>query len=190
MLGTILEEKSLPAASEKILTEEKQQQSSVVRPAFNASTPLGKFSTQAQICSPTFTNISAIKKKDDQPRDVRRMLAAPEDFDESFISLSKINNISSSSSGKSRESIDKADPVETRRPTEKLLETNFSWKNEQDKDKESSNLKQVFSLYIWQNYVPSFQLIIKVKVLKKWLWEKKDIKCKEQGQQLNYTTLL
>merc|ERR1711884_719242 len=28
-------------------------------PVFNASTPLAKFSTQAQICSPTFTNISA-----------------------------------------------------------------------------------------------------------------------------------
>ena len=145
---TILEEKSIPAAPEKILNEEKQHQRSPERPAFNASTPLGKFSTQAQICSPTFTNISAIKKKDDQPRDVRRMLAAPEDFDESFISLSKINNISSSSSGKSKESIDKAEAVESReRPPgpapEKLIINNIS-----SKDKESSNLKQVFSLYI------------------------------------------
>ena len=148
VLDTILEEKSIPGAPEKILNEEKQQQSSPERPTFNASTPLGKFSTQAQICSPTFTNISAIKKKDDQPRDVRRMLAAPEDFDESFISLSKINNLSScSTSGKSRESIDKAESVETGdRPgpaTDKLTVNNIS-----SKDKESSNLKQVFSLYI------------------------------------------
>ena len=145
MLGTILEEKSLPVASEKILTEEKKQQSSVVRPAFNASTPLGKFSTQAQICSPTFTNISAIKKKDEQPRDVRRMLAAPEDFDESFISLSKINNLSSSPSGKSRESTDKVDAVES---GERLGPAREQLKNEQVKDNESSNLKQVFSLNI------------------------------------------
>ena len=140
-------------APEKILKEEKQQQqSSLVRPVFNASTPLGKLSTQAEICSPTFTNISAIKKKDDQPtREVRRMLAAPEDFEESFISLSKIANISSSSSGKSRESIEKVDAVEPgERPvaataTEK---SNISSKTEQFKDKESSNLKQVFSLNI------------------------------------------
>ena len=149
----ILEEKSIPVSPQKILTEEKQQQSSLVRPTFNASTPLGKFSTtQAQICSPTFTNISAIKKKDDpQPRDVRRMLATPEDFDESFISLSKINNISASaSSGKSRESLDKVDPVESGGAAEKLLanNSNISSKTEPDKDKESSNLKQVFSLYI------------------------------------------
>lgn len=131
-------------AAEKI-QEEKQQQSCLIRPVFNASTPLGKFSTQAQICSPTFTNISAIKKKDEQPRDVRRMLAAPEDFDESFISLSKINNLSSSPSGKSRESTDKVDAVES---GERLGPAREQLKNEQVKDNESSNLKQVFSLNI------------------------------------------
>lgn len=84
------------------------------------------------------------------------MLAAPEDFDESFISLSKINNISSSSSsGKSRESMDKLEPEEPgERPgpaREKLIVTDISSKNEQVRDKESSNLKQVFSLNIRQN---------------------------------------
>ena len=84
------------------------------------------------------------------------MLAAPEDFDESFISLSKINNISSSSSsGKSRESMDKVGPEEPgERPgpaREKLIVTDISSKNEQVRDKESSNLKQVFSLNVRQN---------------------------------------
>ena len=65
------------------------------------------------------------------------MLAAPEDFDESFISLSKINNISSSS---------KLEAVEPE--TDKLIVNDISSKNEELKDKESSNLKQVFSLYI------------------------------------------
>ena len=125
------------------MSEEKQGQSSLVRPAFNASTPLGKVSTRAEICSPTFTNISAIKKKDDQPRDVRRMLAAPEDFDESFISLSKINNISSSSKLEAVEPGDRPGPA-----TDKLIVHDISSKNEELKDKESSNLKQVFSLYI------------------------------------------
>ena len=141
-----MEGKPILAAAEKILREEnEQQQRSLVRPTFNASTPLGKLSTQAQICSPTFTNISAIKKKDDPPRDVRRMLAAPEDFDESFISLSKINNLSSSPSGKSRESTDKVDAVES---GERLGPAREQLKNEQVKDNESSNLKQVFSLNI------------------------------------------
>ena len=140
-----MEGKPILAAAEKILREEnEQQQRSLVRPTFNASTPLGKLSTQAQICSPTFTNISAIKKKDDPPRDVRRMLAAPEDFDESFISLSKIKNISSSSSGKSSQSISKVDAGERSEPArEKLIVNNISLK-----DNESSNLKQVFLLYI------------------------------------------
>ena len=73
------------------------------------------------------------------------MLAAPEDFDESFISLSKINNLSSSPSGKSRESTDKVDAVES---GERLGPAREQLKNEQVKDNESSNLKQVFSLNI------------------------------------------
>ena len=50
-------------------------------PAFNSSTPVSKPpASSAQIFSPNFTNISAIKKKEEKrdTRDVRRMLATPE----------------------------------------------------------------------------------------------------------------
>ena len=138
-------------------------------PVFNASTPLAKFSTQAQICSPTFTNISAIKKKEEPPKDLRRMLAAPEDFDESFISLSKINNVSSNSEespvtapavpeprDKSRESLVTvtAPPLpETRdEPNiEKSITDNINKENGDVKvasDKESSDLKQVIQHFL------------------------------------------
>ena len=52
------------------------------RPCFDASTPVSKLPDHHhQICSPTFTNISAIKKKNEHvtnKKDVRRMLATPE----------------------------------------------------------------------------------------------------------------
>ena len=57
----------------------KSQQSAA--PTFNSSTPVSKLpASSAQIFSPNFTNISAIKKKEEKrdPRDVRRMLATPE----------------------------------------------------------------------------------------------------------------
>ena len=57
----------------------KSQQSAA--PTFNSSTPVTKLpASSAQIFSPNFTNISAIKKKEEKrdPRDVRRMLATPE----------------------------------------------------------------------------------------------------------------
>ena len=50
-------------------------------PTFNSSTPVSKPpASSAQIFSPNFTNISAIKKKEEKrdTRDVRRMLATPE----------------------------------------------------------------------------------------------------------------
>lgn len=59
--------------------EEASQQGrgSALKLAPNASTPVSKDPSHAQICSPTFTNISAIKRKE-EVRDVRRMLATPE----------------------------------------------------------------------------------------------------------------
>ena len=57
----------------------KSQQSAA--PTFNSSTPVTKLpASSAQVFSPNFTNISAIKKKEEKrdPRDVRRMLATPE----------------------------------------------------------------------------------------------------------------
>ena len=76
-----------PKYSPKVLrnTDERQRTDceGVARPSFNASTPLSKFPEHLQICSPNFTNISAIKKKDEAKdpkdvKDVRRMLATPE----------------------------------------------------------------------------------------------------------------
>jgi len=81
------------SAATQIKEEVKLQQNSVIKPSFNASTPVSKYPTPAQhvALSPNFTNISAIKKKE-EVKDVRRMLATPEDLDESYVSLSKINN--------------------------------------------------------------------------------------------------
>jgi len=91
-------EPTRPAVTQ-IKEEVKLQQNSVIKPSFNASTPLSKYPTPAQqaALSPNFTNISAIKKKE-EVKDVRRMLATPEDLDESYVSLSKINNDSSKDS--------------------------------------------------------------------------------------------
>jgi len=91
-------EPTRPAVTQ-IKEEVKLQQNSVTKPSFNASTPLSKYPTPAQqaALSPNFTNISAIKKKE-EVKDVRRMLATPEDLDESYVSLSKINNDSSKDS--------------------------------------------------------------------------------------------
>ena len=73
-----LVEEETPARAKE---EAKQQgRSSALRApkSFNASTPVSKdASHHAQICSPNFTNISAIKKKE-EVKDVRRMLATPE----------------------------------------------------------------------------------------------------------------
>ena len=57
--------------------EASQQGRSSALKAPSASTPVSKDPSHAQICSPTFTNISAIKRKE-EVRDVRRMLATPE----------------------------------------------------------------------------------------------------------------
>jgi len=101
-----LVEEETPARAKE---EAKQQGRSAALRApksFNASTPVSKDpSHHAQICSPNFTNISAIKKKE-EVKDVRRMLATPEDLDESYISLSKINHVSSSTNS-SKESPEK-----------------------------------------------------------------------------------
>lgn len=56
--------------------EASKQRSSAVN-APSASTPVSKDPSHAQICSPNFTNISAIKRKE-EVKDVRRMLATPE----------------------------------------------------------------------------------------------------------------
>ena len=64
----------------EVLAEAPQSQQSAA-PAFNSSTPVSKPpASSAQIFSPNFTNISAIKKKEEKrdTRDVRRMLATPE----------------------------------------------------------------------------------------------------------------
>ena len=67
------------SAATQIKEEVKLQQNSVIKPSFNASTPVSKYPTPAQhvALSPNFTNISAIKKKE-EVKDVRRMLATPE----------------------------------------------------------------------------------------------------------------
>ena len=64
----------------EVLVEAPKAQQSAA-PAFNSSTPMSKLpASSAQIFSPNFTNISAIKKKEEKrdTRDVRRMLATPE----------------------------------------------------------------------------------------------------------------
>ena len=64
------------------ISRNTDQKQSHERPCFDASTPVSKLPDHHhQICSPTFTNISAIKKKDEHvtnKKDVRRMLATPE----------------------------------------------------------------------------------------------------------------
>ena len=56
--------------------EASKQRSSALKPPMgrSASTPVSKDPSHAQICSPNFTNISAIKRKE-EVKDVRRMLA-------------------------------------------------------------------------------------------------------------------
>ena len=130
--------------------------------SFNASTPVSKDpSHHAQICSPNFTNISAIKKKE-EVKDVRRMLATPEgntadifgfnlnltfmplDLDESYISLSKINHVSSSTNS-SKESPEK--PRDNEGPQNDNLTFTKKEKNDEDsqikQSRENQELKQV-----------------------------------------------
>jgi len=103
-IKAVVEESKLASTPPATKEDSKRQQSSAIKqPSFNASTPVTKppvSSAHNQLFSPpNFTNISAIKKKE-EVRDVRRMLATPEDLDESYISLSKINPASLSNSSK------------------------------------------------------------------------------------------
>ena len=77
-----MEESKLASTPPATKEDSKRQQSSAIKqPSFNASTPVTKppvSSAHNQLFSPpNFTNISAIKKKE-EVRDVRRMLATPE----------------------------------------------------------------------------------------------------------------
>ena len=80
-IKAVVEESKLGVTPKASKEDSKHQQNSAIKqPSFNASTPVTKppASAHNQIFSPpNFTNISAIKKKE-EVRDVRRMLATPE----------------------------------------------------------------------------------------------------------------
>ena len=73
-----MEEETPTRAKEEAKQQGRSSALKAPSKSFNASTPVSKDpSHYAQICSPNFTNISAIKKKE-EVKDVRRMLATPE----------------------------------------------------------------------------------------------------------------
>ena len=74
----LVEEETPAHAKEEAKQQGRSSALKAPSKSFNASTPVSKDpSHHAQICSPNFTNISAIKKKE-EVKDVRRMLATPE----------------------------------------------------------------------------------------------------------------
>ena len=77
-MRALVEEETPAHAKEEVKQQGRSSALKAPSKSFNASTPVSKDpSHHAQICSPNFTNISAIKKKE-EVKDVRRMLATPE----------------------------------------------------------------------------------------------------------------